>query len=287
MNRLEHLMQVLGEECGELAVRASKINRFGLSDRLSGVSNQDRLIEEFNDLLAVAELLNAEFDLNLFRDYRMVDKKKAKVLKYMQYAKDQGTLNPFRVIDRDLPDEDYKSSLAIAEELMDQSRSADYYCNGAGDLEREGSETIEALVDDLIQRDRDDADRLASTEEALTEEENKLPARIKLGRKLREGQNFEPHAQENLQNIPRDSELGRKMTSTTQTGSYDIWCEGFIATGQEGPAMLMAKNVEASSFEEACNKFFLLNDTLYLAEKLTHWGRKLFDNEADARKRFG
>jgi len=52
--------------------------------------------------------------------------------------------------EKELPPEDYKSSLAVAEELMDQGRAADEWYDGSGDLYKEGSEVIEALVEELI-----------------------------------------------------------------------------------------------------------------------------------------
>lgn len=66
---------------------------------------------------------------------------------------------------------------------------------------------------------------------------------------------------------------------------FEIWSEGFAATGQSGPAALLA-TVEASSFREACDKH-LENSPNYDAAAGTHWGCHLFDNEADARKSFG
>lgn len=68
---------------------------------------------------------------------------------------------------------------------------------------------------------------------------------------------------------------------------WDIWAEGFRATGEGSGATCMARGVEAESFEEACRKYF--KDDPYFGEKpvLNHWGCKLFDNETDARKAFG
>ena len=69
---------------------------------------------------------------------------------------------------------------------------------------------------------------------------------------------------------------------------YDIWMEGYLATGMEGipaEARLM-ECVVADTFQEACDTHFK-NDVLYNSEQLSYWGCCLFDNETDARKMFG
>jgi hypothetical protein len=70
---------------------------------------------------------------------------------------------------------------------------------------------------------------------------------------------------------------------------YDIWTEGFRATGQYGTAMLH-KSVKAGSLKEACLKY-AQEDTdfedYFDPERMTYWGCKIFDNESDARKSFG
>lgn len=70
------------------------------------------------------------------------------------------------------------------------------------------------------------------------------------------------------------------------TKLYDIWAEGYRATGQHGEAMRMAKDVEARSFKEACIRA-LGDDRLFDPVKLSYWGCRLYDNETDARKLFG
>ena len=67
--------------------------------------------------------------------------------------------------------------------------------------------------------------------------------------------------------------------------SYDVWMEGYSATGDYAPAHHVGR-VAADSFKEACIK--LLNaDSSFDEERLNSWGCKLFDNEADARAGFG
>lgn len=73
------------------------------------------------------------------------------------------------------------------------------------------------------------------------------------------------------------------------TRIYDIWSEGFSATGQSQEAQYWG-SITASSFQEACDEFAkgsLEFRSSYNSERLTHWGCKLFDNEKDARKNYG
>jgi hypothetical protein len=70
---------------------------------------------------------------------------------------------------------------------------------------------------------------------------------------------------------------------------FQIWSEGFIATGENGHAMLHA-TVKAIDFREACDKLAEKSRDFreyYDKTNLTYWGCKLFDNEKDARKRYG
>jgi hypothetical protein len=73
---------------------------------------------------------------------------------------------------------------------------------------------------------------------------------------------------------------------------YDIWSEGFRASGDHGTAQCLGTEV-ARSFSEACWKFFVLkaseNDPsrCYDFERNTYWDCRLFDNEEAARATFG
>lgn len=66
---------------------------------------------------------------------------------------------------------------------------------------------------------------------------------------------------------------------------FEIWSEGFSATGQYSKAQFYGV-VEADTFKTACDLKFQGEDT-YSPEDLTLWGCQLFDNENDARKSFG
>jgi hypothetical protein len=97
MNRTEHLLWVLAEECAEVAQRASKAARFGLDEVQPGqaLTNEERLWQEMCDLCAVGEMLislRGQGGLNRGD----VDAKKAKVEKFLLYSAECGTYRPER-----------------------------------------------------------------------------------------------------------------------------------------------------------------------------------------------
>ncbi len=93
MNRLEHLMTILTEECAEVQQATTKALRFGLNEgRDIEATNADRLRAELNDLWAVVEMLNAE-GLDLHLDFEAKETKKAKVEQYLTYSGECGTLH--------------------------------------------------------------------------------------------------------------------------------------------------------------------------------------------------
>lgn len=89
MNETEHLLTVLSEECAEVAQRACKAARFGLSEIQPGQSedNKRRLERELADLMATADLLGLTV--------RDEDKaaKLEKLKTFMDYARQVGTLD--------------------------------------------------------------------------------------------------------------------------------------------------------------------------------------------------
>lgn len=66
---------------------------------------------------------------------------------------------------------------------------------------------------------------------------------------------------------------------------YEVWCEGFAATGESAPARKMGE-IDAATFQEACD-YILSGDPYYNPTTLTHWGCRLFPDETSARKAFG
>jgi hypothetical protein len=81
--------------------------------------------------------------------------------------------------------------------------------------------------------------------------------------------------------------------SSIETKLWDIWVEGWAATGGGSKASLVVSKVEAPTFTEAIEKYASGDPKFkkYLAKQrdgtYTHWGCRLFDNEKDARKFLG
>ena len=93
MNKQEHLLTIVSEECAEVHQRCSKAARFGMSEVQpeQDLSNKDRILLEFNDLIAAMELL---FDCKI-TDLISEDKlnaKKKKIEKYLFYSLECGTV---------------------------------------------------------------------------------------------------------------------------------------------------------------------------------------------------
>lgn len=90
MNRDEHLLVILAEECAEVAKETSKALRFGMGEVMPGQSlnNRERILRELNDLWAVVEMLDLQ---HVDRD--AIERKKIKVHEFMRYADEKcGTL---------------------------------------------------------------------------------------------------------------------------------------------------------------------------------------------------
>ena len=95
MNRKEYLLTLVMEECAEVAQRASKAMRFGLNEVQPGTeeeTNANRLIYEFNDLMAVMELLREEGHIDKVIDSKAIQLKKEKLEKWFKYADECGTI---------------------------------------------------------------------------------------------------------------------------------------------------------------------------------------------------
>jgi len=65
MNKLEHLLTILMEECAEVQQAASKIKRFGADEGRDIAAkeygnNTERLRYEINDLIAMIEMIEDE-----------------------------------------------------------------------------------------------------------------------------------------------------------------------------------------------------------------------------------
>lgn len=93
MNLQEHLLTCLAEECVETAQRITKALRFGLAEVQPGqpLTNLERINQELTDLLGVASLC-CDHGIDIDPNPDAFAAKKAKVLKFAQYAREQGTL---------------------------------------------------------------------------------------------------------------------------------------------------------------------------------------------------
>lgn len=95
MNRKEHLLTKLAEECLETGQRATKALRFGLKEvqEGQGLDNSQRIIDEYMDILAVLSILFREGHANMPPDsIQQITQKEAKFEKFLEYSKSVGTL---------------------------------------------------------------------------------------------------------------------------------------------------------------------------------------------------
>ena len=94
MDKKEHLLTCLTEECAEVQQAVAKALRFGLGDGYPGTdrTNEGDLLNELNDLFAVVEMLR---DVGIWWriDGDAVAAKKAKIETFMEHAKQRGTLD--------------------------------------------------------------------------------------------------------------------------------------------------------------------------------------------------
>jgi NTP pyrophosphatase (non-canonical NTP hydrolase) len=103
VNREEHLIACLAEECGEVAKECMKALRFGLDDKVTrdpngprgteGPTNAEKIAAELCDLFAVAEMLTDKGIIpQKWYAEKDVNNTKRKVLAYMGYAERVGAL---------------------------------------------------------------------------------------------------------------------------------------------------------------------------------------------------
>ena len=94
MNRKEHLLTILSEECIEIAKEISKALRFGLEDHhpTQVGTNSKKINDEYNDLLGVMQMLINEGHLKIEVDPLKIQAKMEKVEKYLKYSEEHGTL---------------------------------------------------------------------------------------------------------------------------------------------------------------------------------------------------
>lgn len=82
MTETQYLLDVLSEECNEVAVRASKAIRFGLEEIQPGqaLTNAQRLALELDDLYGAIELLNENIPAPTFLIAIILTQKRLRLL---------------------------------------------------------------------------------------------------------------------------------------------------------------------------------------------------------------
>lgn len=96
MTETQYLLNVVEEECCETGQRASKAIRFTPEEIQDGqeLTNAQRLVYEFNDILAAMEMLQERGVIQLVIDREAIEKKKEKIIKYMNYSRSLGVVEP-------------------------------------------------------------------------------------------------------------------------------------------------------------------------------------------------
>lgn len=95
MNRTDHLLDILAEECNEVALRVSKALRFGLDEVQPGQTliNRQRIMVEVNDLYAALKVLGDVGAIDPNPDPSAVQAKITKVEAFLVYSAKCGRLN--------------------------------------------------------------------------------------------------------------------------------------------------------------------------------------------------
>ena len=96
MTRQEHLITLIAEEAVEVAQRATKALRFGLTDPAGTQEGEDtnkqRLLKEYGDLMAAMRMLfPEEFSHIPLTEYQ--EKKMERIEKFLILSKQIGTLD--------------------------------------------------------------------------------------------------------------------------------------------------------------------------------------------------
>ena len=92
MNRQEHLLIILAEECAEVQQAVTKALRFGLDDFYKVLpTNRQKISEELGDLFGVYQMLISEGVLKSHTEAAVLQKKE-KIEKFLLYSESKGTL---------------------------------------------------------------------------------------------------------------------------------------------------------------------------------------------------
>lgn len=89
MNKIQYLLVKLAEEASEISQIALKTAQFGVHEQCPGLNetNIQRIDQEFNDLVAIVELINQELNSSEIHICdAFIERKKEKVNKYYNYS---------------------------------------------------------------------------------------------------------------------------------------------------------------------------------------------------------
>ena len=96
MTREEHLLTIVAEECAEVAQRATKALRFGLTDpagtQEGELTNKERLLQEYGDLMASMRMLFPE-EFSHIPPTEYQQKKVERIEKFLILSKQIGRLD--------------------------------------------------------------------------------------------------------------------------------------------------------------------------------------------------
>jgi hypothetical protein len=96
----------------------------------------------------------------------------------------------------------------------------------------------------------------------------------------------QPH---DIVNRVRASRGQKPLPPPLPSQRWDIWCEGYAATGERGYAHCMAHDVPGETFADAVARFREHAEDGHLVDlqHLTYWGCRLYNNRIDAQRRYG
>ena len=88
MNKLQHLLVKLAEEGAEVAQIALKTSQFGAAEVMPGqlLTNFQRCHQELDDLFAIVDMLNSNFNFGYQPNKDKMELKKLKVQNYLGYS---------------------------------------------------------------------------------------------------------------------------------------------------------------------------------------------------------
>lgn len=95
MNRIDHFLWILSEECNEVGQRASKAARFSLEEVQGSqtYNNAERIMHEWADLVGVMEKLIEEGAVKYPDDFaERVATKKSRIEQFLKLSKANGRL---------------------------------------------------------------------------------------------------------------------------------------------------------------------------------------------------